>query len=1389
MSTKRTYEELEKRIQELEQVELNRKMTEEELAQIFSMSLDMICIADINTATFIKVNPAFTEVLGYSEEELLKKPFFDFIHPDDIDETLTIIEQKLQKVSKVINFENRYRCKDGTYRWLSWVSHPNTEKGVTFAVARDITEWKQNKEALKRSKVLLDSTGRMARVGGWDLDADTMEITWTDETYRIHEIPLDQNLPLQKAINFFHSEDRPQLEQAIKRALDHGEPYDLEIRFITAKGKPLWTRTICHPVIVDGNTVRLKGTFQDITDRKRTEIALMKSEKKWRDILINTPQIGIVLNSKAEIIFTNVHFLKLTGWEEQEVIGRNWFDMFIPENIREEVRGVFKTVMNQKDTHGLSTYENVIMAKDGTLKNIAWSNVLTKDAQGAIVDVTCLGIDLTERKQVEEALQKSEERLNLIIKGSKDAPWDWDLGSNELYYSPQWWSQLGYASDELPANAALWERLLHPDDVKHVDSVFRIALKNGLASYEVEFRLLHKDGHYVPILSRGFITRDETGNPIRVSGTNMDLSERKQAEEQQRQSENKLRATLDATPFPVAVVDLKDDKIFYWSASAHELFGHTATTASGWYQIAYPDTDYRQDVIERWKSFLETAQASGRPVNTGEYQITCKDGSVKICELYASFLPDSLIVTFNDITDRKKAEASLYSIEWLLNKPLEKLSYPVQHYGNLTVLNTNRLILDCIGDEVLSDIVTGYLELLETSAAVYESNGDYAQGIFSSGWCQMLDSASRLLCQTEDNTEALACGKWLCHESCWTEASSVSIQKGEPVEIECNGGLRLYAVPIKANNKLIGAINFGHGDPPKELSKLNAIAEKYQIDVKELIKAANQYETRPPFIIEIAKKRLHSSAKLIGALVESKMSQSELIMEKEKLNVTLHSIGDGVITTDTNGFVVIINKVAQILTGWNQEDARGKRLDLVFHIVNEQTRLRCDNPVEKVLETNGIVGLANDTVLVSKDGTERIIADSGSPIVDHEGNTIGVVLVFRDVTEKTKLETELLHAHKMMAIGSLAGGIAHEFNNILSIIIGNNELIMDELPKWSPAFENAEEIRIAGFRARDVVKQLLIFSRQDEAKSIPMEIGSVVKESMKLIRSSIPANIEINHTISDDVAPVLGNPTQINQILINLCSNAADAMLHSGGSIRISLYNVILDDTSMSIHPQLKPGPHIKLLVSDTGFGMDKKTLDRIFEPYFTTKDIGKGTGIGLAVVHGIVEKYGGSISVESEPGKGTTFTIFFTAFQGRIEQEIEEHITLPTGNERILFVDDEPILLKLGKKRLERLGYVVQGYTDPVKALEMLKAEPDFFDMVITDMAMPYMTGDQLVLEILKIRPKIRTMLCTGYSEKISAEQAYEIGFNAFVMKPIDRTEFAINVRKVLDEPKNSVN
>jgi len=373
----------------------------------------------------------------------------------------------------------------------------------------------------------------------------------------------------------------------------------------------------------------------------------------------------------------------------------------------------------------------------------------------------------------------------------------------------------------------------------------------------------------------------------------------------------------------------------------------------------------------------------------------------------------------------------------------------------------------------------------------------------------------------------------------------------------------------------------------------------------------------------------------------------------------------------------------------------------------------------------------------------------------------------------------------MESIGTLAGGIAHDFNNILGIILGNTELAIDVVPEWNPARVNLDEIRIASLRARDVVRQLLSFARKTEVKKKPTNIAVIIKEALKLMRSSIPTSIEVRQNIVKEVDTILADSTQINQVLINLCINAAHAMIENDGILEVNLKNVELFENTASRYPGLKPGRYVNLIVSDTGHGISHEEIDRIFDPYFTTKEVGKGSGMGLAVVHGIVSGHGGTILVESEQSKGTTFSIFFPVIKAQAITESATFEELPSGHETILFVDDEESLVRMGRRILERLGYKVETRTSPIEALELFTSKPDEFDLIITDMAMPKMTGDKLANQVLKERPDMPIILCTGFSENIDGKTARGIGVAEYIEKPIELIDFAFKIRKVLDSHK----
>jgi len=384
---------------------------------------------------------------------------------------------------------------------------------------------------------------------------------------------------------------------------------------------------------------------------------------------------------------------------------------------------------------------------------------------------------------------------------------------------------------------------------------------------------------------------------------------------------------------------------------------------------------------------------------------------------------------------------------------------------------------------------------------------------------------------------------------------------------------------------------------------------------------------------------------------------------------------------------------------------------------------------------------------------------------------------------KQEMETKFLHAQKMESMGTLTGGIAHDFNNILNIILGNTELALEDVPKSNPAYSSLEEIMTASLRAANIVKQLLSFHSKTGQKLQTIQIVPVIKDVLKFLRSSIPSTINIEQDIFVTNETILADPTQINRIMMNLCINASQAMEQTGGSLKVVVKKTVLDDHSAKTYPDLKSGDHVKVIVSDTGPGIEPEIIDRIFDPYFTTKEVGKGSGMGLSVVHGIVKSHGGAITIDSSPGKGSKFSIFFPLVTEKPMVETPIIQDIPRGSETILFVDDEISIVKMVKKMLRLLGYKVETATRPHDALKLFGLNPDHFDLVITDMTMPRMTGVNLSEKLMNIRPDIPIIICTGHSAHVDQEKAKELGLAAYVMKPINMLETAKTIRKILDK------
>jgi PAS domain S-box-containing protein len=525
------------------------------------------------------------------------------------------------------------------------------------------------------------------------------------------------------------------------------------------------------------------------------------------------------------------------------------------------------------------------------------------------------------------------------------------------------------------------------------------------------------------------------------------------------------------------------------------------------------------------------------------------------------------------------------------------------------------------------------------------------------------------------------------------------------------------------------------------------------------------------------------SEKRHAALLERLVGErtGQLQASEKRYRTLFEESKDVLFITSRNGRILNMNPAGVILFGYRSKEEIlnvDLRSDIYYHPSDRDVFL-------KEIEAKGYVK-DYELVFKRKDGEKITALVTAAFIPGGEGESEAIRGIIRDITENKKLQQQLEQAQKMEALGTLAGGVAHDFNNILAVITGYLELSLDDLPKDSLVRQNIEQVLIAASRGKELVDQILTFSRMGTQERKPLKLSIVIKEVLKLLRSSLPATIEIRQDITAVPDIVTADPTQMQQVVVNLCTNAAHAMRKEGGLLKVELHKVYLDEESAAAYNYLVSGPYLRLVVSDTGHGIDPAIIKRIFEPYFTTKKKGEGTGMGLAVIHGIVKSHGGEITVYSEKGRGTTFHVLLPAAREPETVQIGglQEPAATGGKERILFVDDEMGLVEVGQKILEKLGYTVAAENSSVAALEIFRTAPDRFDLVITDLTMPNMTGIQLTRELQNIRPGIPVIICTGFSESITEKQIKGLGIRKLLIKPINKAILAKTIREALEEP-----
>jgi len=844
--------------------------------------------------------------------------------------------------------------------------------------------------------------------------------------------------------------------------------------------------------------------------------------------------------------------------------------------------------------------------------------------------------------------------------------------------------------------------------------------------------------------------QDEEGNVYLPIPEGRDITGYKQAEKALKESEATLRSIFLAAPTGIGMV--YDRVIKQANERLCEMLGYSREELlEQSARIVYlSDEDYEYVGREKY------AQIQKKGTGTVETRWQKKNGEV-IDVLLSSTPIDpgdlSMGVTFTalDITSRKQAEEALQKrVQELaaLNKLGRKVS------ANLSLGLVVQSALEQITAIVAPDLAMVFLRKddtlvlkgLETEGTQYAHN----------------------------DTPVHRLGECLC---------GLAAGEGKPiysVDIhndprctwdECKeAGLRSFAaMPLLSGDEIIGVLGIASASE-RNFREQSEFLEAFSNEVSIGLKNAMFYE-----------QAQNNAIQLEHELKERRMTEEALKESHMTLITVLDSIDATIYVADMATYeILFMNKYMKDGFGSNLE---GKICWEAFRGESAP----CDHCTNtKLIDQNG-----NPTgVVVWEDKnpvTDKWYLNYDRAIRWTDGRLVKLQ-VATDTTpfknaekEQKRLESQLRQTQKMEAIGTLAGGIAHDFNNILSAIIGYTEIAMHDAPKGSELQITLQKVLKGGDRAKDLVKQILTFSRQSEIEPKPVKVKAIVTEALKLLRASLPTTIEVRLNLQSNSA-VMADPTQIHQIVMNLCANAGQAMHAKGGILDINLKEVKLDSEFAAQHPGIVPGAYINLNVGDTGHGIPAEIQDRIFDPFFTTRGKVEGTGMGLSVVHGIVTSHGGAMTVASEPGTGSVFSVFLPVIEEWFELETEVEKTILTGTERILFIDDEEPLTDMGKRMLESLGYDVVATTSSIEALELFKAQADRFDLVITDLTMPHMTGENLAKELMQIRPDVPVILCTGFSARIDEKKAMAMGIRAFISKPILKHEIAKIIRAVID-------
>ncbi len=1289
-------------------------------------------------------NRRMVDLTGYTQEEINTRGWYQSVYPDP--EVQIRAKARMGMMREGINLEAEEweitRADGGkrTLRISTALLGPGSDKPSVLAIMQDVSDLRQSERLLRKEHQELKR----------ELERRTTQLTDIDRTLKASDSRyralferatdaifiendsdeiLDVNPKACELLGYTREElvnmtvpdiQAPECRGKKGRVLrgeleDHrGKPF--EVLDLHKDGTRI-------PVEVTNNRLDEKGLFLSIVRDIRERKAAEEARQEAYQILEKSPLVAFLWRNAEDwpVEYVTSNVVRVFGYTADDFLsGRVLYSKVVHPDDLERVAGEVATFSQDANRSEFTHAPYRIVDRDGDIHWITDSTFIRRDPAGAITHYQGIVMDVTDRIRAEEGLRRSEDEKRTILDSLKELVIYMDTDMRIVWANKAACESVGVPREALVGRPchSLWGNSADPCPGCVVVQALASGRNEQAEVQTPDGRIWFNQGH--PVF-------DENGVVSGGIETCLEITERKLAEAALKESEARYRqiaATIKEQNAQLMTINRE------LKAEIEER--QKAERRQSAILENIPDIAWLKDRDSRFIAVNEPfAQAcgwaAGDLVGRNDLDIWPKE----LAERYRADDADVMRSGQRKRVDEPLADASGQQ------KMIETIKTPIFDEEG-AVIGTTGIARDINARKQMEDA-------LRRSEERYRNFVEHSiEGI----WLLTFDEPISIHLDPEEQVRRIQQEGYLA---------------------ECNDVMaRFYGYASRADMIGMRLMDL-YGDSPSEHNFQSTL---------ELVNSGYRSNDRETIERRADGARLHFLNNAVGIIendclmaiwgtqrdiTQERIATSALHAEKKRLMVTLRSIGDAVIATDCEGRITLMNPIAEALTGWQEAEAVGRPLLDVFNIVNERNREPCASPVDKVLAKGQIVGLANHTLLIARDGREYYIADSGAPILDAEGSIIGVILVFRDITERQAMQRELLKVEKLQSLGVLAGGIAHDFNNFLTGIVGNLSLAKLDLQTGNPIDRALDEMEKAALRAKELTQQLLTFSKGGEPVKHAADIAELVNEAARFaLRGS---NVGCDIALDDDLHLADVDEGQIAQVLHNLIINADQAM-PDGGSIRLRGENVILPpDNPYS----LTTGSYIRLTIEDQGLGIRADHLKKVFDPYFTTKQ--KGSGLGLAVAYSVITKHDGQLTVDSRLGEGTSFTIILPASDHPPKNAVEETYPLSAGSGFILVMDDEDLIRDLAQRMLTKMGYRVAVAPDGQAALDryrQARIEGDPFDAVILDLTVPGAMGGKETLEHLKeLEPEVRAIVSSGYANDPIMANYQDYGFCEAVKKP----------------------